>query len=437
VTTLVPAPARSSLRTRSFEERRGQARRFALDAGLIALGATSGIHVQGHTWTLLSAVCLLLVPALLLRRPTFGQLLPLWLALLALVAAVVSARINHLTLTDQRVTQWASFAVYVAGFVVLAGRNLERGFSLLVGVAVGTAIYYALPGNAYETSGIVQSWADWWKYAFSSPIVTIVLYLLTRLNAKLPLQAGVLILFAGYSLHENFRSHATVCAGAATILVVGWLAAGRIPRWTQLGIVAAFAAAMYTIVPKIAVSGIAGEAVQRKTEMQLQSGVPFILAGRTEPPLSVAAILARPWFGWGTADNISAEVFDRGKSLAIEMGFDPDPMRPIWATWYLPNGSVTLHSILLGSWAEAGVFAALLPLFLIVGALAIVWNAARYGRWATLAVTVALQAVWDVLFSPFDYNQLTTLAMLAVLFASVHLPATIPKVPKPAEAERL
>lgn len=431
MTTPQVVSSAASLPTRSFEMRRAQARRFATDAVLIALGATSAIQVMAFTSTMLSAACLVLAPALLLTRPTLGQWLPLALALVGFVAFFVSSRINDLGLLDQQVVQWASFAVYFVGFVVLAGRDLERGFSILCGIAIGTLIYYELPGNTYASLHVL---ADLWKYAWAPWVTTIALYVLTVLRVSVQLQAGFLLLLAGFSLEQNYRSHATVCIGAAAVLFVGWLAAGRIPRWMQLGVVAAFAAALYTVVPKIALSGIAGEAIQRKTELQTMSGVPLLLAGRTESPLSIAAILDRPWFGWGIADNISPEVFDRAKTIAIWIGFDPT--LPVETTWYLSNGRVSLHSVLLAAWAEGGVLAALLPLGLLIAALAIIWNAPRYGRWAALAVVVSVQAVWDLLFSPTSYNILPTFAMLAVLFAAYHLPAKVPPEAGPTDARK-
>ena len=159
----------------------------------------------------------------------------------------------------------------------------------------------------------------------------------------------------------------------------------------------------------------------------------MILAGRTESPLSIAAILDRPWFGWGTADNLSAEVFEHGRSIAIAWGFDPT--LPIETSWYLRNGAVSLHSVLLTAWAEGGVIAALLPLGLLLAAVGIVWNASRYGRWAPLAVYLSIQAVWDLLFSPTSYNLLPDFALLAVLYVACHLPRA--STAKPDEPEHV
>ena len=83
-----------------------------------------------------------------------------------------------------------------------------------------------------------------------------------------------------------------------------------------------------------------------------------------------------------------------------------------------------MHSILLGSWAEGGVLAVLLPAWLLVACLGVVWNITRFGRWAPLAVTVALQGIWDLIYAPWTYNTIAEYACIALLFCAVHFRAT-------------
>ena len=79
-----------------------------------------------------------------------------------------------------------------------------------------------------------------------------------------------------------------------------------------------------------------------------------------------------------------------------------------------------MHSILLGSWAEGGVLAVLLPAWLLVACIGIVWNYRRFGKWAPLAITVALQGIWDLLYAPWTYNMIAEYACIALLFCAVH-----------------
>jgi hypothetical protein len=392
----MPVPHLDDVPSRwSFEGRRDAARRGLTIAVLIALGATSAIQIQGFTSTMLTPVCLLLVPALFLTRPTLGQWLPLALAVIGFTAFCISAQINHLSLVDERVQECAAFAVYFVGFLVLAGRDLLRIFAIFCGIAVGASIYSLLPGSA--SAGFYTSLADVWKYGVGQWVVIILLFGLIILRVSLPLQAVALILVGAYSLELDYRSLATNSALAGVIVLFSWAAKNRIPRWLQLTLVAVSGMSVYTVLPKLATSGMFGDAIQRKTESQLAQGVPLILAGRTESPLSISAISERPWFGWASANNISAEAFDHAKSLAISLGFDPSV--DVESGWYFANGDVSLHSVLLGSWAEGGMFAALLPLGLVLAAVAMIWNAPRYGRWVALVLVVSIQAVWDLFFS--------------------------------------
>jgi len=101
------------------------------------------------------------------------------------------------------------------------------------------------------------------------------------------------------------------------------------------------------------------------------------------------------------------------------MGFSP--LFPFDAIWRIPPSDYSAtHSILLGSWAEGGVVAALLPACLLGVCLALVWNFRRLGRWAPLGVTLAIQGVWDLLYGPWQYNMIPTFACIVLLFSATH-----------------
>jgi len=87
---------------------------------------------------------------------------------------------------------------------------------------------------------------------------------------------------------------------------------------------------------------------------------------------------------------------------------------------WLPPNEYSFHSILLGSWAEGGVLAVLLPMWLLVTCIAVVWNQSRFGVWAPIALTVALQGIWDLLYAPWTYNMVAEYACIALLYGAVH-----------------
>ena len=51
---------------------------------------------------------------------------------------------------------------------------------------------------------------------------------------------------------------------------------------------------------------------------------------------------------------------------------------------------------------------------------AVVWNQSRFGVWAPIALTVALQGIWDLLYAPWTYNMVAEYACIALLYGAVH-----------------
>jgi hypothetical protein len=160
--------------------------------------------------------------------------------------------------------------------------------------------------------------------------------------------------------------------------------------------------------------GLLGTSLREKIEMQSSQDVPVILAGRSEPPLSITAILDKPILGWGSANNISAATYESARSWAIEIGFDSN--YPFQYVWKLSDGSLSLHSLVLGSWAEAGILGVLLPLWLVWACGFLIFSARLGGRWAPLLIYVGLQGLWDLMFSPWSYNLPIVYAVVAVAY---------------------
>jgi O-antigen ligase len=227
------------------------------------------------------------------------------------------------------------------------------------------------------------------------------------------------------SLGLNFRSHALVCLLASLMLLTNRFLGARIRRGWQVAGVIAFAPIFLFVMPVAARAGLLGSALQRKTIEQDSTRLPLFLVGRTEPPMSLTAILERPWLGWGSAQKLTPDVYARAEHLAVRMGFDPQ--FPFDLYWRLPVADYSgMHSILLGSWAEGGVLAVLLPAWLLVACLSLVWSHTRLGVWAPLGLTLAFQGVWDLFYSPWTYNTIAQYACIALLFGAVHFRRRLP-----------
>ena len=388
---------------------------------LFAVGATSCIQLANVTVTGLSVVCLLLVPAIFLMEHRGVDLLPIVLALLGWMAFRVSGIVNDVNALWPNAIAPGAFALYLVGLTVLTGRAVERIGTILAGIAAGTVGFYVIEGIELTHTG---SFLDLWKYGIAFSVTILALFVLTKMRVPRSVFPVVLAIFGLASLGLNFRSHALVCLVAAAILATRPLGA-RFGRGLQFATVICAGLAFAYVMPNAARAGLFGPVLQRKTIEQDATGLPLLLAGRTEPPMTVTAILERPILGWGSAENLTAQVYTQAEHLAIRLGFDPT--FPFELYWRLPPTDFSaMHSILLGSWAEGGVLAVLLPVWLLVACLGVIWNFARYGTWAPIAVTASLQGIWDLLYDAWTYNSIPQFACIALLYCAMHFrPRTV------------
>jgi hypothetical protein len=385
-------------------------------AAVFAIGATSSVQVANVTVTALSLVCLLLVPGWLLMTHRGADLMPLVLAALGWISFLASCLVNDVSVLWPNAVAPAAFGLYLIGLTVLTGRAVDSIAAVLAGLATGTVFFFLTQGIELTQTG---SFLDFWKYGIASAVTILVIFGLTLARVPALVQPAALAVLGLASLGLNYRSHALVCVLASATLVINHVLGSRIRRgWQFAGLIMVGLVFSY-LMPIAARAGLFGPALQRKTVEQDAFNVPLFLAGRTEPPMSITAILERPLLGWGSAMNLTPDVYTQAEHLAIRMGFSPT--FPFDIIWRLPPTDYSaMHSILLGAWAEGGVLAVLLPAFLLVACLGIVWNFRRLGLWAPLGVTVALQGIWDLMYGPWLYNMIPTFACIALLFSAIH-----------------
>lgn len=381
-----------------------------------AIACSSGLQVANYIATGLSVVCLLLAPAFLLLKHRGADLIPIVLALLGAISFIASCILNDVSLLWPNALAHLAFALYFIGLTVLAGRSVPLIAMTLAGLGLGTVVYFLTKGIELTHTG---SFFDLWKYGIAHGVTVLLVVGMTLRRLPSVLQAGALTLLGLASLGLNFRSHALVCLIAAAILFTHHFARGRIRRGWQFVGIATFGMAFAYLLPKAGRAGLFGPALQAKTLEQDTTNLPILMAGRTEPPMSLTAIAERPWLGWGSAMKLPPDVYNKAEHLAVQWGYAPT--FPFEGYWRLPaNDYSAMHSIILGSWAEGGVLAVLLPLWLLFAAIAVVWNHGRFGVWAPLALIVALQAIWDLLYAPWTYNMVPECACLALFFLATH-----------------
>ena len=384
--------------------------------GVFVVGATSSLQLANISATLLSVVCLLLMPGFLLMSHRGVDLVPLVLAALGWISYLASCVVNGVSVLWPNALAPAAFSVYLIGLTVLTGRVVESIATVLAGISAGTIVFFLTQGiELTHTGGFFRLW----KYGIAHAVTILILFALTKARVSAIVQPAVLAVLGLASLGLNFRSHALVCLLAAVTLFTRYVLGSRIRRGWQFVGIAAFGLMFAYVMPIAARAGLFGSALQRKTIEQQATHLPSLLAGRTEPPMTITAILHRPLLGWGSAKNLTPDVYAQAEHLAVRMGFSPT--FPFYLYWRLPASDYSaMHSILLSSWAEGGALAVLLPVWLLVACIAIVWNNARFGVWAPLVVTAALQGIWDLAYAPWTYNSIAEYACIALFFCARH-----------------
>ncbi|GAB2567730.1 hypothetical protein [Nocardia heshunensis] len=394
--------------------------RSASGLALIVVGATSGMQVANFTVTGLSIICLLVVPGFALMSHRGADLVPIVVAALAWLSFLTSCLVNHVSILWPNALAVPAFALYVIGFAVLTSRSIDALAALLAGIAVGSIGFFLFKGIELTNTG---RFLDLWKYGIAHAVTVVVVYALIRLRARPMVIFGALAALALASLGLNFRSHALVCIVAAVWLATRHVFGARIGRGWSLAGVTGFGLVFAYVMPIAARAGLFGPALQRKTVEQDATHLPLLLAGRTEPPMTLSAIAERPLLGWGSAQHLTPELYARAEHLAIRIGFAPT--FPFDLYWRLPVFDYSaFHSILLGTWAEGGVVAALLPLMILVACAGVFWNNDRLGRWAPLFVVVALQGIWDLFYAPWTYGMVPELACLVLAYFAIHFRKT-------------
>ena len=389
---------------------------FLGHVAVFAIGATSSIQLAKFAATVLSVVCLLLVPAFLLMKHRGVDLVPLVLAALGWISFLASCLVNGVSVLWPNAVAPAAFSLYLIGLTVLTGRAVDLIATVLAGIAAGTVVFFLTQGIELTRTG---SFLDLWKYGIAHAVTILILFGLTTARVPPLVQPAALALLGLASLGLDFRSHALVCLLAAATLFIHRFLGSRVRRGWQFAGIIVFALVFAYVMPIAARAGLFGAALQRKTIEQEATNLPMLLAGRTELPMTLTAIMERPLLGWGSAMKLTPELYTQAEHLAVRMGFAPT--FPFDLYWRLPPTDYSaMHSILLGSWAEGGVLAVLLPVWLLVACIGIVWNNTRFGPWAPLALTVGLQGIWDLVYAPWTYNMPAEYACIALLYCAVH-----------------
>lgn len=346
-----------------------------------------------------------------------GEPIPRWCRLLVTTALACA---TYIVLRGTALSQplpWSTVGHFCVCAVLILGlskivSNLDEAADLLAATAVGNIAYYVAIGTPI-TDG---SFAALWKYGISVPTLVLVLYMAVRfghqtlalaamlavgsLSFVLDSRAVGLVAFISFTL--GLVKLRTQHANEVTLRSTMWAAAAGTALVLALG----------TGLPTVIESGLFGSAVQQRTQLQTDEDAPLLLGGRTEPPLSFAAISLKPVVGWGSVQALDTEAFFRGDAIAQVFGMEPASYRGFWIR---PDGFISVHSVLFGIWIESGIGAVAFPACLLA---LFVWAAVWIrGRWTPLVTFITVMGVWHLIFSPFAASLMIFISSFAVTAA--------------------
>lgn len=258
-----------------------------------------------------------------------------------------------------------------------------------------------------------------WKASFSLPLALLLLSLPWVYARRLP-QAAIAIALAGVSAAADSRSAAALLLIAAALTFSqARVKTGVTPTITRVaGMTVRLAligvGAFYAIQAAF-VEGALGEAVQERTESQLQAGS-VLAGGRPEMGATLALVGENPW-GFGSGVILSQSIVRVAKGGMAALGYDPNNG---YVERYMFGTGIEVHSLVGDFWLMFGL--AGLALAIAVGVMSIYGLIVRMslGIASTVVVFLVLRLTWDLLFSPY----LTSLRILPLVLA-VALPLAV------------
>lgn len=406
---------------------------------LIALGQMAEIQIVGRLYVSELTLAILL-PYLLVYRsqrllPLLG--LPLLLAWFGwLGAQVASDVLNDSAVPDRLrgVAKIAFVAVDIVGPLLLVDSNPRRIVAFGLGLAVGTAITVALDpefGSNFE---------NYWKFALGRSVVWTIALIVPLLIpwARPSLRLAALLTAVGLlSVVLGSRSLGLFALATAACLVLQrFHNQGGIGAVRGLSLRATFAAPitiMFVVVLswqtyEVAASrGWLSDRQQIKREVQGSGQFGTLVGSRPELLVSWKAIAEAPLLGHGSWAHDQAYA-DEEALLLYRLGYRETFVAPT-------DDLIPTHSLILGSWVEAGIAGAIFWVIVFVIGLRAAWHLYRFpSRLGAYGFFVTIWLLWDCLFSPIGASSRLPTSWSVALALMIVAAARRPNAARPAHA---
>ncbi|MCZ4068380.1 hypothetical protein O1W71_11935 [Microbacterium sp. H37-C3] len=311
----------------------------------------------------------------------------------------------------------SGYAVAVANAVgvLLLSLWALRHFSVRV-----TVILYAF-GLLAGAALTPDAWlANAWKFGFGIPITLLTLALLWP--AGVALQSAALAALTVANLAFDSRSYAGVTLAALTLLLLtrafsrSGLRGKPSARVIILLMVGALALVAGQIMIDVVTSGVFGERLAYRTNLQLTSQGGLFLDGRPEFLATLGLMTVAP-LGYGLGAVPSAADFNAASQALSTIGIDTRTAR--YFQEFTFNGEFRLHSIAGDFWAQYGwpglIAAIVLLVYLAMNAYSSLAQDA-----SGLLLYASLMSGWFILFGT-TYSNLALVLFSASLASQVRL----------------
>lgn len=338
---------------------------------------------------------------------------PLWLAAalrhrayrVVLVAVVICVPFGFLLAStssdDHAISDTGALTATVELLALAATAGAVLWTTSHLGMRVVLMLYAS--GDLLSSVSQLGTTANDWKFVLSSPLSLFLLGLVCTRPRRPLLECGVLLSLAAVSAVSDSRSHMAFCAIVVGLVAwqgIGPRLQGATGRLVQGVALAAMGVGAYLLGSSLLTSGRLGTEMQARTLAQIDNSGSLIGGGRPEWFATLELMAAQPWgFGVGVIPNTRDIVTGiHGLQGAKVYGASD------YGAHYMFAGQFRLHAITADMWSRWGVFGILLAV-LVVALVANSVLALLQARAADSALLfVALNALWNMGFSPIYSN---------------------------------
>nr|WP_143547018.1 hypothetical protein [Rhodococcus sp. 06-418-1B] len=315
-------------------------------------------------------------------------------SLLISTAMLVESDVSFVSLASSNAFRLpcCAFAIYFLTRVIGLSFRFVSAF-----IAIGIFVLWTLSfsGSTIE---------EYWKFVAGVPVMFLALLFFGRRfpRRKFALLVALSILCAVSAILAS-RSYA-LFAILTTVIVIG--ASARGPRRSEASVVRVVALVLVVglvsiyLLPGVALSGKLGSEIEASYRNDFLSSSDGLLGGRTQLPVSVAAIADSPVLGQSQVPMWNAELAERAVGISSSLGISVTPAT--LRTWVDPNsGRITPHSVVMQGWVVDGIMGLALAGFVVYLLVRGLYSFVVRGWSLDVGVVfLVLVSLWDMMFSP-------------------------------------